>query len=429
MTVSRTSRLSRPVGVLLFIAAVALPLLRTPGVPAWDTIWLEDGPIYVEQANERGPIAVVVRSYAGYLQLAPRLLAVPTTTIPGPWLAAYLAVAATLVGALTALFVYRSTEGLVTDTAARLVVAAMVVIGPAVAVETTGTITNTIWTLLAALPFAFVSTRDARGDVLARCAVAFFGATATVLAAMFVPVAAGYAVVRRTRAAVTVAVVYAAGLLAQGTVVFRSPNAPRSGSSLRVLADMFGLRVLGSFLLGERPLDDLWTHIGEPVAVICSVVTIAIFVYLLRGAGRANQVTAGVFLAYALVGFIVPALGRGTDVIGFGPSTYTLNMTRYTVGPILWLVTAAAVLTSPGREPRDRPLPFDGPKVLVVQACTVIVISFISPTVRGDGPSWRDESARVYHDECGGRPSGTVVRVTTTPQNFSVALPCHRLQP
>lgn len=426
MTTTRTT-ISRPVGTFLFVAAIVLPLLRTPGVPSWDTIWLEDAPIYVEQANSRGPFAVVARSYAGYLQLTPRLLALPTASIPAPWLAVYLAVAATTVGALAALFVYRSTARLVSSPLVRLMVAAMVVIGPAVAVETTATITNTIWTLLAVLPFAFISENDKPGDVAARSAVAFLGATATVLAALFVPLALGYAILRRTRACVTVALTFMFGIVLQAAVVLHAPNAPRSGSSLRVLADMFGLRVLGSFLVGERPLDDLWTSIGEPVAILFTLAVVAIFARLLRGAGRANQRVAIILLVYAVLGFVVPALGRGTDVIGFGPKTYTLNMTRYTISPILWLVTAAAILVDPMR-PRDHPLGFDGRKVLLVQTAIVIAVSFITPTVRGQGPSWRDESARVYQEACGEQPSAEIVRVTTTPTNFSVALPCHRLQ-
>src|SRR5690606_24813512 len=133
-----------------------------------------------------------------------------------------------LVCALLAAFVYRQTDGVVGSVAARLVIAAMVVLSPAMAVETTATITNTIWVVLAAVPFAFLSRRDGAADTAMRAVVAFLAATATALSFLFVPLAIAVALRRRNRAAMTVLSVYVVGLVLQLLVVRVSDPGPRA---------------------------------------------------------------------------------------------------------------------------------------------------------------------------------------------------------
>ena len=223
------------------LAAIVLPLLRQPGVPSWNTIWVEDGVIYTQQANAAGPFHVLFRSYAGYLQLIPRLLAVPTAYLPGRDLAVYLAVSSAVVCGLAAAFVYRSTLGWIESVPIRLALATMVVLGPAVAIETTATITNSIWILLAVLPWAFLSVLEKRRDVAMRATVAFIVATSTVLAAVYLPLAVWLAVKRRTRGSIASLAALSVGLVVQLAVVTRAQFAPRSNDSLRLLVDFFGL--------------------------------------------------------------------------------------------------------------------------------------------------------------------------------------------
>lgn len=428
-TTVRQARLSPRVGAVLVLAAVVLPLLRQPGVRSWDTIWIEDAPIYVEQANAENPLLLLFRGYAGYLQLIVRILAVPTAWLPASWFAAYLAGAAAIVGALCAAFVYRSTDGWIATWPVRLAVAAMVVLGPAVAIETTATITNSIWLVLSVAPWAFVSIKDERRDVVVRGLVAFFAATATALSLLLIPLAIGMVIARRTRASYAVVACFAFGVAIQLACIVTGPPAARGPSSLRVLVDFFGLRVLGSFLLGERPLDQLWTGLGEPVVIVLFLVTIALFAVLFPGAGRRAQRMAGVLVGSSVIALVIPTWTRGTEVIGFDVGVYSLNMTRYTLLPILLLVSAVAVLVDPVGPTRTRRVAEVGRTVFLVQTAIVCIIGFVTPTVRSDGPSWTSETAEVYATHCRGAPPDKVVRITTTPDNFSVALRCDRLSP
>lgn len=423
---ARSAVARRTVAVLCGV--VVLQLLRQRGVPSWDTIWVEDGPVYVGQANERGAIAVLLHGYAGYLQLLSRLLAVPTAFLPVSWIAAYLAVSSAIVTTLLAGFVYRSTGGWIATTRVRLAVGAIAALGPAAAIETTATVTNVIWPLLAAAPWAFASRRRSGSDVAMRATVAFLAATSTLLSAVFVPLAIGALVRRRARADLVVALTFAAGLVIQLLVVTRSTFAETSDRSVRMLVDLFGLRVLGSFLVGERPLDDLWSGIGEPAVVVFVVVTVAIFALLLPGAGRANQTLAATFLAVAVITFAAPVWARGTEVIGFALGTYTWNMTRYTLAPILMLVSAVAVLADPVGPERARRVAVRARPALVVQTAVVVAIGLFTWTLRSEGPGWVETSSLAYEEQCTADRAGSA-RITTSPTNFSVVLPCDRLAP
>ena len=194
----RCRRRTRLLGALAFALAVGLPLLRQRGAPSWNTIWGEDGWVYYQQAHDHG-LSVLLRGYAGYLQLTPRLLAVPTIVVPVADLARYFAVMGVLVGALLAWFVYWATEGWIDARAVRLALAGLVVLAPALGYENTANVTNTIWILLAVAPWALVARSESRRAVLLRSLVVFASATATALSALFLPMALGYACLRRRR--------------------------------------------------------------------------------------------------------------------------------------------------------------------------------------------------------------------------------------
>lgn len=413
-------------GPALFVAAVVLPLLRQQGVRSWETIWIEDAPIYVQGANAGNALSTVFEGYAGYLQLMVRLLALPTAVLPVTWIAGYLAIASTIVCALGAAFVYRSTQGWISTWPIRLILPAVLVVGPTVAIETTATITNTIWTALAVAPWVFISVRDGRRDVVLRCVAAVVVATATALSAMFLPLAIGIAIARRTRASITVAVAFTMGLVVQGLVVLGG-QADHGDNSIRLLLDFYGLRVLGNVLVGELPLDPLWTTVGEPAVVVFVLLTIGLFAVLLPGAGPRSQRMAAVMIGYSFLATAVPVWGRGTSVIGFDLGVYTWNMSRYLTAPILLLLGAVALLVDPVGAERRRRVAEVGRKVFLIQTVIILVIGFSTQTVRSEGPSWAGEIARARATACQGAPPDTVVRLTTTPSNFTVALRCDRL--
>ena len=196
------------VGGLLLAAAAILPLFRQTGARSWNTIWAEDGFVYFQQARRQGGLAVLFHGYNGYLQLPPRILAVFATFVPIHDLSVYLALAATVVGALLAWFTYQTTEQWIASRLVRLALASMVALMPALGVELTANITNIIWVFVAVAPWALVSLAERPWDVAIRGVVAVLAAASSSLSFLFLPLALGWLLIRRTRAAVEVAAAF-----------------------------------------------------------------------------------------------------------------------------------------------------------------------------------------------------------------------------
>lgn len=415
--------------VAALLAAVVLQLLRLPGERVWDTVWLEDATVFAQHANLEDPFTALFRSYAGYLVLVPRLLAIPTAYLPIDWMAWYLALAAAITNAALGGLLYRLTRGLIESPILRLVPPLVLVLGPAMLVENHANVTNLLWSFLAVGPWLFLTERDGGVDVGLRAATGFLMAASTVLSAMFVPLAVGVAVKRRTRASIIVAAGYAVGLACQLAVVAVSPSQERGAGSARDLLDLFGLRVLGSALVGERPLAPAWSTFGEVAALVLAAATITVLVVLFVRADVPSRWIAGVMVVYAVVGFFVPAAFRGSDAIGLGPDVYSVNMTRFTILPIVMLVSAAAVLADPANaraDLRSSPRAEVAARVLAAQTLAVVVISFSYATVRSDGPTWSGE-LEAARARCGSKAADERVRVVTSPDNFWIVLTCERV--
>src|SRR6266516_3366799 len=62
-------------GLVAVLAGTVIVVLRQPGAGALDTVWAEDGTVFLADAVNRSPLDALATSYAGYYHLLPRLLA------------------------------------------------------------------------------------------------------------------------------------------------------------------------------------------------------------------------------------------------------------------------------------------------------------------------------------------------------------------
>ena len=310
----------RWVGTVLVAAAIILPLLRQRGTPSWETLWAEDATIYTHQAVFSGGLHSLFRGYNGYLQLPPRLLAVPTPYFSLRYLALYNALAATVVGALLAWSVYHLSRRWLQSRLLRVTLASFVVLMPVLGPESTATITNTTWMFLAVLPWALVSLEERRRDAGLRSGLAFLGATSSVLSYVFLPLAIGWLVYRRTKKVYIVGASFLVGLIVQAGVTLTSPPQTGAPIDVPVLAEATSGRVFGAFLLGVRGESAWWSANWQSLVVLCPVIVIVLLLALGTGVNRRAQVIAGSFVLLAVVLFAIPAWGRGTVYLGIGPS-------------------------------------------------------------------------------------------------------------
>ena len=393
------------------LAAALVPLFRQTGMRPWSVIYPEDGSIYTQQALASNPFSLLLRGYAGYLQLPPRLLALVVPLLPVRHLPLYFAVVGSLTVALLAWFAFWASEDWVASVPLRLALAALVVVAPVMGVENTANITNTIWAFVVVAPWALISLREDRRATAIRAGVVFLGATASALAFLLVPLAIGWLVVRRTRSAVWVAGSFGFGLILQAVVTLRTdrPTNPfiPTGGTVAQLRDRLTYRVFGEFAVGDRWLQPLWRANWRAVEILAVLIVVAVVVCLLPGAGRRAQVMSIVFVGYAVAMFLVPLWGRGATAIRLveGGEVRPASM-RFSVIPCFLLASAVAMLlASPER--RAASWVRNATWVFVAQVAILVVVNFSSATPTSGLNDWRHGVDVAYQQQCVGHPPGS----------------------
>jgi hypothetical protein len=423
----RVSLLSFILGSLIVLAATVVPLFRQTGARSWQTVWAEDGFEYFQQAHQHGALAVLLRgSHGGYLQLPSRLLASGATLIPIGGLSVYLALSGTLIGALLALFLYHTSTEWIPSRPVRLALASLVVLMPVLGIENTANITNVIWMFAAVAPWALVSLSERGRDVALRGIVAFLAAASTSLCFLFFPLAVGFAVIRRTRAAVTVAAAFTLGLAVQGAVVLHTkelvsyipPSFFDVQRTVKGITDATGLHVFATFLIGAKGASAPWLTQHNALVVGSILLFVAILALLMMGADSKRQTLAFVLVAYAVITFVVPAWSRRDTA------------PRYSVIPELLLASAIAILVAdPTRGPTHWVARVGRP-LFVIQVVIVTIVGFSVTNYRSESPRWSSALTLARKAQCHGASPNKLVKVQTDKFNaWPVVLACHDLSP
>jgi hypothetical protein len=173
------------VSVIALAAGAAVLLLRIAGRSPLTTIWAEDRTVFLVQAL--GTPWHLFASYAGYLQLLPRLIAQLVAFLPLPDAAAAFAIAGALIASAVALFVFYASAGHIHSAWLRALLAAAVLLLPVAPLEIADSGVNTPWYLLFALFWAALwRPRTWRGMTLAGL-IAFLAGASTPLALALAP--------------------------------------------------------------------------------------------------------------------------------------------------------------------------------------------------------------------------------------------------
>jgi len=386
-------------GCLWALCATALQLLRQPGVPAWDTMWQEDGGVFYTDALHRGIPDAVTRAYNGYLHLVPRLLAALAVEFPLGQGATFFAVASAIVTSAVSVYVFWAARYVVPAGWARALLSLLVVLSPVSAYETANNINNLHWYLLFALvfvPFSRPQSRSALAlDLLVVVLAVLSDSEAVLLAPLFLP-GAVRGLRRRDFRGLLPALAFGACLLVQFVVGAGGKQPGRyASSSWSDLPGIFAFRVAGSLLLGDRYLTRLYDAQGLVFAFAC----LAGAVVLLAGAAvlaPAARGTLAVAACGALLFFAVPLMLRGTENFLTRPGS-NLNGSRYALLPVLFLacgLLAAAAHLAPvavDAQARLRVVP----AVVTMLTLTVVAYNYADVSVRTAGPSWRAELSKA----------------------------------
>jgi hypothetical protein len=414
---------------LLTLATIA-QLLRQRGHPAWDTIFADDGTGFLTAPWRDSVVLLLGKSYAGYLLVAPRILATPLAVLPHAWAAAYLAVTGAVVTALLGWFVALAARGLVRQPALCWLLGIALVFAPAMGRETINEISELQFPLVFAAFWAIISVQGSRRMTVSRAVVAFLACATGPLALLYLPLAAILAWRRRSRADLLVTAAFGTGALLQlitlAVVPTPSPLGPRT---LTGLPRVYLQRVLESWLVGDGWLRTAVLEHRHTLAIV-TVLAVAALVVLLAASVRRDQwLWATIAFVFSGAMLVATAWARGlTPVFRAIDAIAGYDGARYFLVPF-WLFLSGLVLLAggpPRRMPRSAAtLAVVGRGFLVVQFVVLAAVGFRLTNLRSPGPSYAAE-IRSAKAQCARRASSHPVLIFSPPA-FYVVLRCDEL--
>jgi hypothetical protein len=420
---SRYLRRALPVGGALaaLSAGTLLHLERQRGVPVWNSLWAEDGQVFLSGAirNFRGTF---FEQNGGYVHVVPRLIAGIVATLPVHEAAAGMAVGAAAVVALVAGFVYVASAEVVPSRAPRLALAAAVLLLPVPGSELLANATNLHFYLLFACFWALLWQSETPFALGSRAAVVVATALSDPLSALFLPLAIVAPVARRSVRALVVSGLFLAALVVQLAIIAGGARPERNwGFRLGALPEIFALRVAGGLLVGDRFLGDLWDGFGRAFAYGALLLVAAVVALLLRRGDRRTIVFALIALGYAGLFFCVQLVGRGTGGMDPDLHGFRLNAARYILLPFLLVTTVIVTLAAGSARTWIR-------RAALVWLAALLAVNYSVTSDRSRAPRWDRELARA-RKVCSSadRRSAKVLVAPSPPRVWFATIPCRRI--
>jgi hypothetical protein len=407
-------------GLAALAAGTLLHLERQRGVPVWNSLWAEDGQVFLSGAvrNFQGTFFA---QNGGYVHVVPRLIAGIVAALPVHEAAAGMAVGAAAVVTLVSGFVYVASSEIVASRAARLGLAAAVLLLPVPGSELLANATNLHFYLLFACFWAFLWQSETPFAVGSRAAVVVATALSDPLSALFLPLAIVAPLARRSVRALVVSGLFFAALAVQLAVIAGGTRPERNwGFRFGALPEIFALRVGGGLLVGDRFLGDAWDGYGRGFAYGALLLVAAVIALLLRRSDRRTIAFALIALGYAGLFFCVQLVGRGTGGMDPDLHGFRLNAARYILVPFLLATTVIVVLAA--RRPRAW---IRG--AALVWLAALLAVNYSVTSDRSRGPRWDRELAHARRIcSTTGTRTVKVLVAPSPPHVWFATIPCRR---
>jgi hypothetical protein len=404
--------------VILVGAGSWLQLERQSGVAATNSIWAEDGHLFLTSALIYDhPLELLVAPAGGYMHAVPRILAMMAARLRLELVAAFLAIASSLTVASLAAYVFFASRDLIPSPVARMVLAGGMVLAPAAAHEATNNTANLHYYFLFAAFWALLSVRRSWAAVAVGSIVVLAAAVSDPLSVVLLPVALWRALRSSSRGWWVVPAALVVGLVVQGLVFLSTDRigryaddpevlfplqqeleirayAPRvyAESHPEELPTLYGLRVAGSFLIGDRLLPTAWESLNDVLALGALAVVLALFLY---GLSRRDtpKMPLMLTLASSVAFFAAPVAIRGTEHIAPVGDSLTYAGSRYVIVPVLLLLCMSLMILNR----RDQRVGWGAWRAIQVTLLfllsMVVVSNYKASNLRTAGPQWDAELA------------------------------------
>lgn len=432
----RTVTRKRGIPGLLLVALVpvgtVVQLLRQDGIPAYDTVWAEDGGLFLAGALS-DPLGSIVDPYTGYLHVVPRLVALVVAAVPLEAAAFVFAAGSAAIVALLAAYVYVASQAVTPSRWVRAGLGAIMVLVPGAAYETANNATNLHWYFLYAAVWAIGHRSATRSQSLARTTVLVGAALSDPMAVFLVPLAVWAwrrdppDVSRWPLMAFGVALAIQLAAVASALLFGAGTEIPTGEFVLVDATLLFGLRVGGTFLVGNAALNEVWNALGWAASYLSLALVVLLVIYASSRRGVRTGAILPALAVLPVVAFIVPLSLRGTSVIPALPGEVGFIELRWTVAPVMALEAILLLVLRPDpRLPRGM---WRGVQAVVLGGLLLqVAANYRVTNYRSDGPSWSDEVAAA-REACSEGALG--VRLGLSPRlppgGFQLQLPCEEL--
>lgn len=408
--------------LVCFLAIAAALQLLLAGPESIKALFAEDGAVYLGGGLTHGFLDSLASPYAGYLVVIPRLLGEAGATLPLRYAPEVMNLGAVLLVGLSAVAVWVASAGLIRSTYLRVLLVALTLLPPASGLETVVTATNVPWyTGFAIFWLLFWKPETTRGAALGALLILLAGLSSPMLL-FFVPLAALRAIAVRDRRDALIVGAFALALAIQAPVTALGEKAIDPLWSTNILTT-FLQRVVAGSALGLELGGEAWAEWGWAFLIAISLAVAAALVGLALRASSGRLFAVIAILTGAAM-FLASGYQRalGPTMVWF-EGEYNALGARYAMVPAL-LIASAAIVLADSRGPAGDARPW------VAMATAAVLVIAIVTSFGGDAnremPSWR-ASLRQGAVECRAR-GGESEPIPITPEEWTVAVPCQRLE-
>lgn len=409
--------------LICFLAiAVVLQLFRVGPSSALNSLWAEDGPVFLGGALSHGFFTAVAMPHAEYLVVLPRLIGEVGAVVPLYDAAVAMNLTAALVVAISGLAVWFASAGHIHSPYLRALLVVLTVLPP-VAGETVASPANVAWHTTFAV-FWLLLWRPATTWGAGLSALLIFTTCLSTPAAFFLaPIALLRVVAIRDRSDALIAGAFGLALAIQLPVTALSNDQISTYVWTENIFTTFLQRVVNGSVLGIELGGSAWADWGWTFLIAISV-AVAIFLAVLALRAPSGRLFAAIAIATSVTMFLVTSYSRALgNAMTWPPEIYNNVGGRYALVPTLLLISAAFALLDSRRASGGR-------LVAVIATIAVLLVSVaysfdVKAAPDRGGPKWK-ASLDAAAAQCDAK-SLTEVSVFVAPEGWTMTVPCDRL--
>ncbi len=418
--------------VVVAVIAATVLWFRLPPL-AHDTLWAEDGRLFLAGAEQHGPFGASFVPYAGYLQFLPRLIAGAVVAgLPAAWWAYGITAGACLVTGLVACVVYVASRDVISSPGVRCVLAAVIILVPLGPRDVLGNAANLHSVLFWMCFWLLLVVPRTRGSAIGMSVLGFAAAASEIQTVFLIP---QLILAARRRFGWLLGVGPGLGIAAQLVTTVLAPRAQATATQDSPASIAMGY-LINAVLPNLAPQDQIGsmiTHGGVLLAVITLLLLIALVGLSWRASAGSQRVAVLAAAGCSTVVWTVSVVDNPARFYNYAAMTPAqlehVWLTRYGVVPAMLLISIALIATDVllrGNPRRSVPFAVAAVTLALVGVC---LFGNYLPTYtrRSAGPSWSAQIPAAQY-ACRTQPDRSRIVLNET-LGWKVPVSCTYLDP